>query len=272
MGDIDEILVVLKNNSKIVELTKQIITKQKQNPRYDYQSNEQREIDQLVYQLYGLNEADIQEVERWYARRYPKLSSYACVVPDKAELYVDRSELSVETATLLAQIQRGETKHVEFKSTLLYDIKQDRETYVVKHSILKTLAGFANAEGGNLLIGVTDEGQLYGLTKDYALLGAATALPAARQDSFRQRLDALIQEAFGDAFFALLDVAFVELQGRDVCVVSVRPSEVPYLLYNAEKKSQQFYIRRLSSSKELTPREREIYEQHRWRYNTGTVR
>ena len=32
------------------------------------------EIDKLVYEAYGLNAEDIEEVENWYARRYPKLS------------------------------------------------------------------------------------------------------------------------------------------------------------------------------------------------------
>src|SRR5690606_29966837 len=40
----------------------------------DYASNEQLEIDRLVYAAYGLNEGDIREVEDWYARRYPKLA------------------------------------------------------------------------------------------------------------------------------------------------------------------------------------------------------
>lgn len=260
--------LVIPNENETVEiqtLVSQIITKQKQNPRYDYQSYEQREIDRLVYELYGINEADIQEVERWYARRYPKLLDYAYVTPDEAELYVDHSALSVETAELLARLEKHENKHVEFKSTLLYDIKQDGETYVVKHSVLKTLAAFANAEGGNLLIGVTDEGPIYGLTKDYEVLGVASATPSNQHDAFGQRLDALIQEAFGDAFQALLDVAFTTLHGQEVCVVSVKPSSVPYLLYNSEKKSHQFYIRRLSSSVELTYREQEIYSKNRWK-------
>lgn len=51
-----------------------IIAHQRTNPRYDYASNEQLEIDWLVYRAYGLNEADIREVENWYARRYPKLA------------------------------------------------------------------------------------------------------------------------------------------------------------------------------------------------------
>ncbi|CAI8418770.1 MAG: Uncharacterised protein [Gammaproteobacteria bacterium] len=56
-------------------LVAKIIEQQKTNPRYDYASNEQLEIDRLVYEAYGLNEDDIQEVENWYARRYPVLAA-----------------------------------------------------------------------------------------------------------------------------------------------------------------------------------------------------
>ena len=54
-------------------LVDSILASQKSNPRYDYASNEQLEIDRMVYEAYGLNEDDIQEVENWYARRYPAL-------------------------------------------------------------------------------------------------------------------------------------------------------------------------------------------------------
>ena len=59
--------------SPIEHLVSAVISKQKMNPRYDYASNEQIEIDRLVYKAYGLNDEDIAEVENWYARRYPKL-------------------------------------------------------------------------------------------------------------------------------------------------------------------------------------------------------
>jgi hypothetical protein len=39
-------------------------------------SNEQKEIDRLVYGMYGLKANDICEVETWYARRYPKLARF----------------------------------------------------------------------------------------------------------------------------------------------------------------------------------------------------
>ncbi len=64
-----------KNRKDIENLVNQIVKKQKQNPRYDYASHEQIEIDRLVYEAYGLDDDDIQEVENWYVRRYPKLAA-----------------------------------------------------------------------------------------------------------------------------------------------------------------------------------------------------
>ncbi len=49
-----------------------IIAAQRQSPRYDYASQEQLEIDRLLYEAYGLDRSDVAEVETWYVRRYPK--------------------------------------------------------------------------------------------------------------------------------------------------------------------------------------------------------
>lgn len=51
-----------------------IIEKQEAEPRYDYWNHEQKDIDTLVYELYGLDAAQIREVEIWYCRRYPRLA------------------------------------------------------------------------------------------------------------------------------------------------------------------------------------------------------
>jgi hypothetical protein len=61
-------------NIGLEKTIKLLISKQKENYDYDYASHEQLEIDKFVYEAYGLNAEDIEEVENWYARRYPKLS------------------------------------------------------------------------------------------------------------------------------------------------------------------------------------------------------
>jgi len=73
---VKEMPFCINENNKMIQLVNQIIKKQKQDPRYDYMSNEQGEIDKLVYEMYGLNKDDIREVECWYARRYPKLERF----------------------------------------------------------------------------------------------------------------------------------------------------------------------------------------------------
>jgi hypothetical protein len=71
-----EIVIINNFDNRLVDICKDIINKQKEDNLYDYMSNEQKEIDRLVYEIYGLNDDDIKEVEIWYARRYPKLSRF----------------------------------------------------------------------------------------------------------------------------------------------------------------------------------------------------
>lgn len=54
--------------NKVIEIVEQ----QKKQLNYDYYK-EQESLDKMVYSLYGLKDVEINEVENWYARRYPKL-------------------------------------------------------------------------------------------------------------------------------------------------------------------------------------------------------
>lgn len=73
IDDVKEIPYFQDVNQNLANLVTQVIEKQKRSPKYDYMNNEQKEIDRLVYGLFGLSDDDIREVETWYARRYPKL-------------------------------------------------------------------------------------------------------------------------------------------------------------------------------------------------------
>lgn len=76
IDDVKDIPIVVESDKSITSLVDKIISKQEKGESYDYMSNEQKEIDKKVYKIYGLNNEDIKEVERWYARRYPKLEKY----------------------------------------------------------------------------------------------------------------------------------------------------------------------------------------------------
>lgn len=94
-ADVDalkEMIFVAKENLEISKLVKRIIEKQKQNLRYDYLSNEQKEIDKMAYEMYGLNDDDIREVETWYARRYPKLARFCDLPSEETEIIEDSTK------------------------------------------------------------------------------------------------------------------------------------------------------------------------------------
>jgi hypothetical protein len=64
-------------------------------------------------------------------------------------------------------ISEGESDEVEFKGSLRWDFKQEIVSKKLEEVIVKSVAAFANAQGGTLLIGVDDEGTILGLERDY---------------------------------------------------------------------------------------------------------
>ena len=77
------------SKQKLKSLVERIISKQKDDPFYPYHLHEQREIDKLVYKLYGLSDEDIREVEIWYCRRYQKLAEAQGILTEVREKYAE---------------------------------------------------------------------------------------------------------------------------------------------------------------------------------------
>lgn len=80
---------------------------------------------------------------------------------------------------ILADISRGEGPNVEFKESLLLDVKRHVMgkqpiakcfSAEVLHSALKTVAAYLNSAGGTLLIGVCDDGAVAGLEREFQLI------------------------------------------------------------------------------------------------------
>lgn len=63
----------LLEDVNIKKMVNKIISNLKNNPNY-YYLPDQKIIDAYVYKGYGLNESDVNEIETWYERRYPKLA------------------------------------------------------------------------------------------------------------------------------------------------------------------------------------------------------
>ena len=74
-------------------------------------------------------------------------------------------DIPVETLVERGTIEEG--PYLELKSTLLWDINREVKNEQLCFSVLKTIAGFCNTNGGTLLIGVRDAGEICGIEKRF---------------------------------------------------------------------------------------------------------
>lgn len=118
-------------------------------------------------------------------------------------------------------IKRGESKTLEFKSTLRWSVKEARkDDKVVTHSVLKIIAAFLNTEGGDLLIGVADDGSIVGIEQDQF----------ESDDRFMLHLAQVVRNRLGDRAGTCIDPKTQVVQGKTVCVVSCQRSPEPVFL------------------------------------------
>jgi type I restriction enzyme R subunit len=118
-------------------------------------------------------------------------------------------------------IKRGESKTLEFKSTLRWNLKEDRQDdKAVTHAVLKTIAAFLNTEGGDLLIGVADDGSVVGIELDQL----------DNDDKFMRHLAQIVRNGLGDRAGTCIDPKTQIVQSKTVCVVSCQRSPEPVLL------------------------------------------
>ncbi len=142
-------------------------------------------------------------------------------------------------------IAAGESNRLEFKSSLRWDRREERVNKELEATVIKTVAGLLNSEGGGtLLIGVADNGGLPGLAADYG------SISRQDRDGFELHLQQLVVRELGEAAAtAFLTVNFHQLDGSDICQVTVEPSDHP--IYVVRKGQAELYARVGNSTKAL---------------------
>lgn len=162
------------------------------------------------------------------------------------------------THDVRALIEQGEGLFVEFKETLRYDTRKGEVSREMERMVLKTIVGFLNADGGTLLIGVGDAGTIAGLENDYK------ALPKKNRDGFENHLSMLLKTTIGLPFAKYVSADFEAIDGKDICVVSVRESHKPAYLQGADKK-EEFFVRVGNSTQPFSMSETEEYIKTHWK-------
>ena len=154
------------------------------------------------------------------------------------------AELERTTASLIAA---GESTHVEFKASARWDIERGSVNRALEDALSRTVAGMLNGNGGSLLIGVTDAGEVCGLEHDFA------TLKDPNRDGFERFIMGLVRVRMGGEICSLIHVTFHQLSGRDMCRVIVEPSDRP--VYLRDGSTSRFLLRTGNSTRELDARE-----------------
>lgn len=144
-------------------------------------------------------------------------------------------------------IPLGESSTLEFKSTLQWDMVHQRVNKDLRYSVLKTIAAFLNTQGGTLLIGVEDNGEICGLDYDLKVVNKHNT------DGFQMLLMQLVSEKIGPHAGAFVHPRFEEVDGKLVCVVDIDKASEPVFLKTA--KGKEFFVRLGSMTKSLDPEE-----------------
>ena len=155
-------------------------------------------------------------------------------------------------------IASGESLSLEFKSTARWNVKEGKADKAMEHVIVKTVAAFLNSKGGDLLIGVKDDGSIFGIEADHQLFS-----PDKRnRDTYENWLMTQLLQAFGKQYAANMRVSFAQLSGRDVCRVAVLPSSTA--VYVKEGDQETLFVRAGNSTRALTVKEAVAYHQQRF--------
>lgn len=162
------------------------------------------------------------------------------VVVVVANLFVRTPEPTVQEL-----IAAGESADVEFKSSARFNLHTKQRDDRLELVVAKTIAAFANARGGTLLIGVDDDGRAIGLKDDYTLMKHADV------DRFELWLRDYLAKTIGVAATTSIHAEFPTVTGEDICVIRIPRSHRPVFLQPGKGKPAQLWVRVGNSTREL---------------------
>lgn len=215
------------------------------------------ELDGMIAHLYGLTEAEFRHI----------LSTFPIVPAETKQAALEAYRTFTPTVgdqEILTLIAQGESAQLEFKSTARWDLKENKKNPVMEEIILKTVAAFLNSEGGTLLVGVDDDGNILGLQPDYQ------TLKKKNRDGFELWLtNDLLLKSMGKEFAPCLSISFHIINHKEVCRIQAKPAPEPVYIHIRNPKSGQseecFFIRTGNSTNKVdTPRAITNYVKTRW--------
>jgi hypothetical protein len=172
---------------------------------------------------------------------------YATLTAGEVEEYLAAAEFDLSRI-----IVNGESEELEFKSTLRTNLHTGNRDPRMEYSVLRTIAGFLNANGGTLVVGVSDDGSPVGILVD----------DFANEDKMNLHLVNIVKERMGIQAITSLYVRFDDHDDSRVMVVKCRKAPTPIFLKDGD--IERFYIRTGPSTTELSASQTQEYIKQRF--------
>lgn len=161
-----------------------------------------------------------------------------------AAISIDSHQHPHSQLSLQKLIDGGENQYVEFKASLVWDYRQEKANKELYTPVMKNLVAFLNSGGGDVLIGISDDGELLGLEPDLSTMQKRNA------DGFENIFNMAFNKMVGVEYRPYVTVTFPEVEGVMICRLSAAASAEPaYLQYRGDER---FYIRAGNASQPLT--------------------
>lgn len=154
-------------------------------------------------------------------------------------------------------IRREEAFDVEFKSTARWNLRENAKDKRMEDAVVKTVAGFLNADGGTLLIGVSDEGIPIGLAYDLELVNPPNV------DGLVNWLTTHLIRALKHTPAARTYAHIEAIGGIQICRVDVAASSQPVRATMSDG-TEKFWVRMNNSTRALPEIEIEDYCRDHW--------
>lgn len=138
-----------------------------------------------------------------------------------------------------------ESDRLEYKSTFQWDVKRNCENKDLRFNVLKTIVAFLNCEGGTLIVGLEDNGNIFGIEQDLSLLSNGNL------DKLERTIVDWICNHIGKNFTQQIKIRFEAIDSKDVCAIDVRKSPKKAWLQKTKEKKLEFYIRMSNKSEPL---------------------
>ncbi|WP_224983841.1 GmrSD restriction endonuclease domain-containing protein [Geomonas agri] len=164
-----------------------------------------------------------------------KVISDAYKLLDKGDVITTSDTISI--ANLVAQ---GEGTSIEFKGTLRTNLHTGEKDQRMEMGILKTIAAFLNSHGGNLVVGVLDDGSPVGVEAD----------KFENDDKMLLHLDNLVKDRIGPQHSLNIQSRFDDYEDKKVLIVECKKGKAPVFVKDGS--IERFFVRGGASTAELS--------------------